>query len=131
MRRDIGSARRPPAPAALRSGTLLAVLLLHQALMASPLHARMAGTVGDVHAAEISPRGVAARRADPAAADGHCLLEWARSSEGQVRLVALRAPPPGSIAVFPREVAATRPMAPAHGPTSYADVQALVQVFRL
>jgi hypothetical protein len=115
----------------VRAGALLGVLLLHLAFMASPLHAAMLGMSEAIHAAEISPSGPMARQDDPAAADGHCFMEWARPPEGQAGLTAFSAPLPDSIAALPREVAANRPIARAHGPPPHADVQALLQVFRL
>jgi hypothetical protein len=114
----------------VRAGTLLGVLLLHLAFMASPLHASMPGMGQGAHASEISPSGLTARQDDPAA-DGHCFMEWARSPEGQAGLTAFSAPRPDSAAALRSEVAARCPLARAHGPPSHTDVQALLQVFRL
>jgi hypothetical protein len=116
---------------AVRAGTLLGVLLLHLAFMASPLHASMLGIGERAHPAEVSPSEVAAAQDEPAGPDDHCLVEWARSSEGQAGLVMFGAPPPDSITAVLSDLSATRPIARAHGPPSHADAQALLQVFRL
>ena len=130
MKFSVRRVRPISATPAVRAGTLLGVLLLHLAFMVSSLHASMLGMSQDAHPSEISPSGLTARQDDPAA-DGHCFMEWARWPEGQAGLTAFSAPLPDSAAALLREVAASCPLARAHGPPSDTDVQALLQVFRL
>ena len=124
------------AAIALRAGSLLLVLLAHLAFMASPLHAAMLDGAGASRGAAMSdaylPAQVAQAGAD-GGHSGHCVLEWARSSEWLGIVPFMVAAAVGGIGGSPIEVALpslVRATARALGPPLRGDPQAVLQVFR-
>lgn len=122
-------------PSRRRAGLILAVLLAHLLLMASPLHdARMGSEPADL--AATVQRGV--HQSDAVALDtgahhepdGHCIIAWTTPSQRLTQVT------PHAVAVVSAVSGAqlqfaSSPIAWAIGPPAAGDPQAVLQVFRL
>lgn len=113
---------------------LLAVLLLHLGLMASPLHQQMLGDEAMAAGLSSMSPGVPAvqvDRADHGEHVGHCLIRWVNVAQ-RIGLAGLLAVVLAVAMLGPsRLIASRRPIARALGPPATGDPQALLQVFRL
>lgn len=122
-----------PVSAHLRAVMLLAVLIVHVAFMASPLHAHVPSQLSHVSDAT----SMVSREATPTT-DGvmsgdhhlkHCIIEWLKLDR-TVTVEALLAVGLAAVLLLPDlSVPGMRPIARALGPPSTADPQAILQVF--
>ena len=119
--------------APLRAAAFLAVLVIHLAYMASPLHEWTLTERPHIAAMTSTEVGQATSTAERVAHNehaGHCLIQWTKAAEGMALASFLAVTSASTSVGLEQHLPQMLPVAQAHGPP-HGDRQALLQVFRL